>query len=60
MLFHAGTKADGDAVKTAGGRVFACIGLDGELEKAVQKAYGVAEAVQYAGKTLRKDIGTVG
>ena len=60
LLFHAGTAADGDTVKTAGGRVFACIGLDGELKKAVQKAYGVAEAVQFSGKTYRKDIGTVG
>ena len=45
---------------TAGGRVLACIGFDAELENAVKKAYALADKVEFDGKTLRTDIGTVG
>jgi phosphoribosylamine--glycine ligase len=60
LLFHAGTKKEGGDTVTAGGRVLACIGFDAELENAVKKAYALAEKVEYEGKTLRSDIGTVG
>ncbi len=59
-LFHAGTRQDGDQVVTAGGRVLACIGMDAELEKAVQKAYDLVDKVKFEGKTFRTDIGSVG
>ena len=51
LLFHAGTKADGEWSR-AGARVLACIGLDAELEKAVQKAYDLVDKVKYEGKDL--------
>ena len=60
LLFHAGTREDGDSVVTHGGRVLGCVGLDAELENAVKKAYALADKVEYEGKTLRTDIGTVG
>ena len=59
-MFHAGTRQEGDGVVTAGGRVLACIGFDAELENAVKKAYALADKVEFDGKTLRTDIGTVG
>ena len=59
-LFHAGTRQDGDQVVTSGGRVLACIGMDAELEKAVQKAYDLVDKVEFEGKTFRTDIGSVG
>ena len=59
LLFHAGTRREETKV-TAGGRVLACIGMDAELEKAVQKAYGLVDKVKYEGKTFRTDIGSVG
>jgi len=60
LLFHAGTQKEGDRVLTNGGRVLGCVGLDAELENAVKKAYVLADKVEYEGKTLRTDIGTVG
>ena len=60
LLFHAGSRQEGDQVVTAGGRVLACIGMDAELEKAVQKAYDLVDKVKYEGKTFRTDIGSVG
>ena len=60
LLFHAGTKQEGESTVTAGGRVLACIGFDAELENAVKKAYALADKVEYEGKTLRSDIGAVG
>ena len=60
LLFHAGTRQEDNAVVTAGGRVLACVGFDAELENAVKKAYALADKVEFEGKTLRSDIGTVG
>ena len=60
LLFHAGTQKEGGRVLTNGGRVLGCVGLDAELENAVKKAYALADKVEYEGKTLRTDIGTVG
>lgn len=60
LLFHAGTRREDNAVVTAGGRVLACVGFDAELENAVKKAYALADKVEFEGKTLRSDIGTVG
>ena len=60
LLFHAGTREDGGKVVTNGGRVLGCVGLDAELENAVKQAYALADKVEYEGKTMRTDIGTVG
>ena len=58
-LIHAGTRLDGNEVVTAGGRVMACVGLGADVDKAAAKAYALADAVSFEGKTHRSDIGTV-
>ena len=58
-LIHAGTRLDGNEVVTAGGRVMACVGLGADVDKAAAKAYALANAVSFEGKTHRSDIGTV-
>ena len=60
LLFHAGTRLEGDEVVTAGGMVMASVGLGAELEKAVEKAYELAEKVEFEGVQFRSDIGSVG
>jgi phosphoribosylamine--glycine ligase len=57
VLFHAGTKKEGDAIVTSGGRVMALTGISNTLEKAIQKSQKAANAIQYEGKHFRKDIG---
>lgn len=57
IIFHAGTKQDGDQVVTAGGRVFAITSLEASREQALKKSFATAEAIQYEGKYFRRDIG---
>ena len=58
LLFHAGTKRDdaGNLV-TAGGRVLAVTGLGETVEDARAKSQDFADAIQFAGKQYRTDIG---
>ena len=58
LLFHAGTKRDvtGNLV-TAGGRVLAVTGLGETVEDARAKSQDVADAIHFAGKQYRTDIG---
>lgn len=57
LLFHAGTKQEGEQIVTSGGRVMALTGVSNTLEKAIQKSQKAASAIQYEGKHFRKDIG---
>jgi phosphoribosylamine---glycine ligase len=57
ILFHAGTKADGPAVMTAGGRVMAVTSYGKDLEVALKKSYASAEKVEFENAYYRKDIG---
>jgi phosphoribosylamine--glycine ligase len=57
LLFHAGTRREGARVLTAGGRVLNAVGRGPTLGDAVAQAYRAADAVRFAGKTLRRDIG---
>ena len=59
QLIHAGTAVEDGQTVTAGGRVMACVGMGADVEKAAKRAYALAEAVSYEGKTCRSDIGTV-
>lgn len=56
-VFHAGTKKleDGSIV-TDGGRVMAVCAAGETLEQAVQLAYKGVDAVEFEGKTFRRDI----
>ncbi|NNF59067.1 MAG: phosphoribosylamine--glycine ligase [Rhodothermaceae bacterium] len=60
LVFHAGTKAHGEQVITNGGRVLGLTGLGADLQEALDHAYAAAAAIQFEGKTLRRDIGQKG
>jgi phosphoribosylamine--glycine ligase len=60
LVFHAGTRRDGERVLTSGGRVFGVTGLGATLQEALEKAYAGADAIRFEGKTLRRDIGQKG
>lgn len=57
IVFHAGTKADGEKVLTSGGRVFALTSFGNTIEEAVAKSFKNAEIISYDKKYYRKDIG---
>ena len=56
-LFHAGTRMDGNAVVTAGGRVLCACGLGDSVADAARNAYELAGCVRFDGAFLRRDIG---
>lgn len=57
IIFHAGTRLEGDRLVTNGGRVLtaSCYGED--ISQALARCYALAEQIGYTGKTLRRDIG---
>ena len=57
VLLQAGTKKTDETLVTNGGRVIAVTALEASLKDAVNSAMGVAEQVQFSGKTYRRDIG---
>lgn len=57
IVFHAGTKADGDKVFTNGGRVIAVTSLAAELHMALTHSKQTAESISFEGKYYRRDIG---
>lgn len=57
FVFHAGTRAEGDRLLTAGGRVIAVTGLGDGPEAARAAAYAAADSIEWEGRALRRDIG---
>ncbi len=57
IIFHSGTKVDGDRIVTNGGRVLAVTSFGESMQEALQKSYENAERIQFEGKYYRKDIG---
>ncbi|MDF0604167.1 phosphoribosylamine--glycine ligase [Neisseriaceae bacterium TC5R-5] len=58
LLFHAGTSLDADKqLRTSGGRVLCAVGLGDSVRMAQNKAYALADQIEFAGKQLRRDIG---
>lgn len=57
IIFHAGTKADGPATITSGGRVLTATSYGKDLTRALQKSYDSLEKIQFEGAYFRKDIG---
>ena len=55
--FHAGTKFDGDAIVTNGGRVLGITAKGKDLKEARTNAYAATEWVTFANKYKRNDIG---
>lgn len=57
IIFHAGTKKEGDNVLTNGGRVLAVTSYGVSLQDAVVKSRKVLEQISFEGMYYRKDIG---
>jgi phosphoribosylamine---glycine ligase len=57
ILFHAGTRLDGDKILTSGGRVIAVSSYGASMQDALANSYQNAERVRFEGKYFRKDIG---
>ena len=56
-LFHAGTRAGGADILTAGGRVLCAVGLGAGMAAARAEAYALTAAIHWPGMQLRRDIG---
>lgn len=56
-VYHAGTRADGEQVLTAGGRVLGVTALGESLLQAKERAYLGCERIQFSGAQYRRDIG---
>ena len=57
MVFNAGTRKEGDATLTSGGRVLCVTALGSTIKAAQQRAYEVAQGIGFDGAQYRKDIG---
>ena len=59
VVFHAGTKKEGSAIVTSGGRVLGvtAVGFHNELERTIQDAYHAVEKIRFDGAYYRSDIG---
>ncbi|MFT4552440.1 MAG: phosphoribosylamine--glycine ligase [Chlamydiales bacterium] len=57
LVFHAGTKLEGDKFLTDGGRVLDLVDHGASLEEAVQKIYEECAKIDFDGLFYRKDIG---
>ena len=56
QIFHAGTKRDGNEIKTAGGRVLAVTALGSTIEMARSRAYQAVSRIHFENCYYRRDI----
>ena len=56
-MFHAGTKADGDAMLATGGRVLNITARGATLQEARDRAYATIEKIDWDNGFYRSDIG---
>ncbi len=56
VVLHAGTRAEGDRVLTAGGRVLGVCALGDDIAAAVERCYGAVEGIDFEGAHYRRDI----
>jgi phosphoribosylamine---glycine ligase len=56
-VFHAGTRRDGKALLTSGGRVLCVTALGDSVRMARTRAYEAIEKIRFAGMQYRTDIG---
>ena len=59
-VFHAGTRWEDGKLYTAGGRVLNVTARGSTLAEALERAYFVAEMIEFEGKDYRRDIGRKG
>lgn len=57
MVFHAGTRNEGDDVVTNGGRVLAATSFGENFNEAVDKSLKTLKKINFQGMNFRKDIG---
>ena len=57
IVFHAGTRMDGDKVLTSGGRVMAVSSFGKTMKEALALSYQNVGKIQFDGMNFRKDIG---
>jgi phosphoribosylamine--glycine ligase len=57
VVFHAGTAANEKTIVTNGGRVLGATALAKGIPAAIESAYKCADAIKFAGKYCRNDIG---
>ncbi len=57
IVFHAGTKLNGNAVVTNGGRVLAVTSYGDDFQEAIKKSYLNIEKLHFDKMNFRKDIG---
>lgn len=57
IIFHAGTAMQDGQLVSSGGRVLAVQASGSDLTEAVTRAYQVADAIQFEGAQMRRDIG---
>lgn len=60
IVFHAGTRRDGDRILTAGGRVLGVTAWADNLRDAIAQAYAAVEVIHWPGAMFRRDIGAKG
>ena len=56
VVFHAGTKREGDRLLTSGGRVLNVTALGATVREARERVYEAASRIRFEGKTCRTDI----
>ena len=56
LVFHAGTRGEGDGIATAGGRVLAVTGFGDTVADARDTAYAAADRISFDGVQRRNDI----
>ncbi|WP_421775246.1 phosphoribosylamine--glycine ligase [Gracilimonas sp.] len=60
ILFHAGTKTEGDQILTNGGRVLNVVGSGKDLQSAIKNTYTEVEKIAFDKAYYRSDIGAKG
>lgn len=60
MVFHAGTKMEGNKILTNGGRVLGVTSLGDTLKDAISNAYSAVEQIHWQNMFYRKDIAKKG
>jgi phosphoribosylamine--glycine ligase len=57
LIFHAGTKQEGDKIVTNGGRVIAVTSFGANIPEAIGRSNNYANIINFEGKHFRHDIG---
>lgn len=56
VVFHAGTKSEGDKIVTAGGRVLGIVSLGSNIKEAIKNVYTAVEKIKFDHMFFRRDI----